>query len=421
MEKEQNPNTKGKNAKKQEGSPNLSTNQNSKYVIVAIAIIGVILLGGLLALSVGFGKTKTEIIPTKNETPKPIQNITNTTQTTPELNQSPICDDQCNLDKANLENFGAICPMINDRTTKDQCYQKFANQSFDACKMIGNMQNKESCISTYAYREQNSEKCSELADLQSRNRCIEKATSCKGNSTCIAVAKNDLSLCENEDSCLFEFAYKTQNSTICSQISTVQMKAACTYSTTRSDACTQLQYSIQRDLCYSLYGEKTADISACQAIEGEKYLGACYGAVAVERKDAATCTNSGIGLEELWGCYTKVALQTKNATICANINILASNARFECAFESAKQAGDPSACQIITDLGPRIPCYQAILIHDTSKLDPSKCDAVTHPTYKNKCYTEAAKKTGEISYCDKIDGAEERISCIDSYQRSRVN
>lgn len=408
---------KDKNQKKES-----SHNQDSKYILIAAVVIGLILLGGLVALSIGFGKpnaNNTNNATIKNETIKPIQN--NSSVLPPVLNQTPTCDDNCNLGSATAQNFQVNCAQINSSAIKDQCYQKFANQSFDACKMITNLQIKENCISAFAYTEQSSEKCSELSDSQSRSRCIAKAASCNGNATCTAIAKNDLAICEGEDTCTFEFSYRTHNSTACNQISSTQMKAACTYATTNSDSCTQLQYQVQRDLCYSLYGEKTADVSACQIIRGDKYLGTCYGAVAVQRNNSAVCTNSGIGLEELWTCYTKVALETKNATICSNINTLATNARFECAFESAKRSGDPSACQIITDLGPRIPCYQAILIHDPSKLDPTKCDLVTHPTYQNKCYTEAAKKTGDISYCDKIDGADERLSCVDSYQRSRIN
>lgn len=419
MEKNQ---PKDKNQKKEDKSPK---NQDSNYVLIAAVVIGVILLGGLVALSIGFGKpsppANTNNQPIKNETITPINNSTNNQTVEVEVNQSPVCDDNCNLAAATIDNFQMNCAQISSSTTKDLCYQKFANQSFDACKIVTNAAIKESCVSAFAYKEQSSEKCSELTDAQSRNRCVAKAASCNGNTTCIAVAKNDLSICDNEDSCMFEFAYKTQNSTICTQISGIQMKAACTYATTRSDACTQLQYPIQRDLCYSLYGEKTKEITACQLIRGDKYLGTCFGAVAVERKDATICASSGIGLEELWTCYTKVALETRNSTVCANIDIRATSARFDCAFESAKRLGDPSACQIITDIGPRIPCYQAILIHDPSKLDPSKCDLVTHPTYQNKCYTEAAKKTGEVSYCDKVDGADERLSCIDAYQRSRMN
>ncbi len=408
---------KDKNQKKEN-----SQNQDSKYVLIAAVVIGVILLGGLVALSIGFGKpsvNNTNNATIKNETIKPIQN--NSSVLIPVLNQTPICDDRCNLGNATVQNFQTNCAQINNIAIKDECYGKFANQSFDACKMISNTQNKESCISAFAYREQSNEKCSELSDSQAKNRCIAKVASCNGNTTCIAIAKNDLSVCEGEDSCIFEFSYKTRSNLSCTQISNTQMKAACTYATTNSDACTQLQYQVQRDSCYSLYGEKTKDISACQLIRGDRYLGTCFGAVAAQRNDATVCTNSGIGLEELWTCYTKAALETKNATICANIDILASNARFECAFESAKRLGDPSACQIITDLGPRIPCYQAILIHDPSKLDPTKCDLVTHPTYKNKCYTEAAKKTGDRNYCDKIEGADERLSCVDAYQRSRIN
>ncbi len=430
MEKNQNPNNKEtarvKNLKVSE-SQTSKTDQgkDTKYLMVAVGIIGIILIGGLIALSIGFNKNTPEIT---NQSPREqvnnTINLTNaTTSPTTTQNTTPSCNDNCKLNQANRENFDQECRQISSVEIKDQCFMKFSNSSFDACKAITNMQNKETCTSQFAYKEQNIEKCSELVG-ESKNRCTTLATTCKraeDEKTCLAVVKADKTVCESDEECLFEFAYELKQEEACNQISTVQLKAACKYAASNSDACTQLQYLVQRDACYSLYGAKTKDIVACNNIRGDQYTGVCFGENAANRSDINICKNAGIDLGELWTCYTIYALENGDLNACKQIDTKASSARFDCAFESAKKYGDPSACEAITDIGPRLPCYQAVLIHDTSKLNPTKCSLVTHPTYQNKCYTEAAKKTGDVTYCNNIVNPEEKLSCIDSYQRSRAS
>ena len=195
----------------------------------------------------------------------------------------------------------------------------------------------------------------------------------------------------------------------------------CKSSISKSDQCSSLT-GAAADLCYQTYGILSSSSEICKMITPDgPYSTMCFSTVAANLKDPTICDHSGLAINNLWACYSNYSLSSGDIAGCSQIHTLASNSRFDCAFEFAKKFGDPSACDIIEQTGSRIVCYQGVLIYSPENLNVSTCHSVLNYNWMNKCYLESAKKYSNVSICDQIDDDSYRLTCIDAYNANKTN
>jgi hypothetical protein len=137
-------------------------------------------------------------------------------------------------------------------------------------------------------------------------------------------------------------------------------------------------------------------------------------------QNLSICDEGDIGLNELWACYRNYSLITGNLSGCQNIDELAITNQFQCVFEYAKKYGDPSACDLIESLSSRSTCYEGSIIYSNQNLDWHHCSNVTNFIWQNKCYTEGAKITNNISICDYPSETYARESCRTSFESNKT-
>lgn len=384
--------------------------------LIGVLVVLIILVAGALYVIVtaGSGTDEPPVVapPQVNDTNTTVPaNQTNTT------NVTQVCGDDCHYQNALMNESADECKMIENGTLMDICYEELSDVSLAACLEVREQSKKDYCVTAFAVSKDDIELCDLLESA--RQSCMKAVDSCIGSDDellCRALKDSDPDECQSDTSCLLNYSMQKQDSSACSLIQNPVVATGCESAIKDTDKCDGLSLQSQRDYCYQIYAQYSDDYLVCTQIsENSDYKLNCLSMFAVSEGNYTICTKGMLQLDDRWACYTNYSLASGDISGCEAIDKLASSNRFKCSFEYAKKYGDPSACQIIENLGTRSTCYEGSIIYSNENLDGQYCKDVTDFNWRNKCYNEAAKKSGDVSLCDEIEESFARQACIDAY------
>lgn len=325
------------------------------------------------------------------------------------------CDDECNynLGQTNM----TYCERIQDESRKEDCYDKWAYDSLEACLKLSG-ENKEDCVYEHAKKGYDLEIC-EYAENETAcyiyvEPCYE--FSMNERKKCIALKKDDYSYCEGNDECLFDYALETNEEDACYEITANANRYACFSILEENDRCTELNISANKDLCWQLYATHMDDVSVCFEISDYSgYALKCFSYFAAKTGDPNLCVSGGFEFNDLWACYIDYSLESGDLEGCHRIHYLATTNQFKCYFEYAKKYGNPGACEYLTQSSTKSTCYEGAILGNKN-LNYEYCDEIAVDIWRYKCYTEYAKFNDDPSVCDYIEKSSERGLCVDAWE-----
>jgi len=334
----------------------------------------------------------------------------------PSGNQTPVCDDQCNLDLAKGSGDISYCKEVISPELQESCFEALSSDSFEACTSLPADKSVD-CITAFAVEDSDMSLCELLADPHPCKLAIDPCYDSSDPRLCKAIYEEDPSVCAHDTDCLLEYSFSKRSTDSCDLIQDAARVAFCKAVLTSGSQCSYLPTTPQKDECYQLLGQRIGDHTICQEIIDKMTYGVpCLSEIAVDEADLDVCDQASLPLDGLWACYRAYSLGTGDIAGCERIHEGAPTNRFACAFEYAKKFGDPSACQVIVStLGSRDTCYQGAIIYSAENLTSAHCGDVTDFNWRNKCFTEAAKKEADVTVCERISEDFARESCIDSY------
>jgi len=387
-------------------------------IIIGVLLVLIVVVGAFL-LFILFQKPANGDVTSDNSTiiDDDVSDISNDT------NDTMICDDPCKYINVLESGNSSGCDEIMTNDLKQDCYEYFANISFSACTALEDKKKKEKCITHFAIDAGDVSICELLED--DVTTCKEKVFSCANSADkdlCYAIRDNDPSNCGQSDLCLLNYSVIKSDPASCDLISDISISTGCNAVVGNTDKCVHLPGKTQRDMCYEIFAIYSNSMLTCTQISPDSiYAITCFSEFAVRMHDLSICNRTELVLNSRWDCFTNYAFGSGDITGCSAIDMLASTARFNCAFEFAKKYGDPSACDIIQRMGARDTCYQGAILYSNENLNPDNCHKVNDFNWKNKCYSEAAKVQDDESICDRIDTDYAREACHIAYDVYQTN
>src|SRR5208283_2714770 len=210
----------------------------------------------------------------------------------------------------------------------------------------------------------------------------------------------------------------TGDASPCSDLTNPSESNACTSAALKEDDCAGLPSDSPRNYCYELYAIYMNNPLICDQIAADNniYSLACVSYFAETLKNLSICDSDTLSTNSLWSCYTNYSLMTGDTSGCTNIDPLATSSKFACAFDMAKKFGNPADCQIITfALTQRDTCYEGAILYSNQNLSWENCAGIVNPDWEDECYTASAKMTGNVSICDNIATASEKLACQSAF------
>lgn len=393
----------GKGERYSYGKEDLGT----KAVVVIGVILGIVILGAIavLLLSGPENGNGNELNQTNVTPPLNITNQTNITE----------CDDQCLLENALSEMNVGLCTDISNQTLKEMCFEGLANDSLDACRRVENATLHDGCIVLHAERMQDPSVCDYLeSGVRDCKVRIEECYKYEDTERkmCLMLKYGDAEYCGQDAQCLYNYSITSGDAEYCGQIGDDVMKYACLAIIRDQDECYILGMQSKKDLCRLMWAQGSGDKLTCTMLTPETvYSRDCHAYFAIQTHDPTFCRYANIlQLDNLWKCYINYSYATGDPAGCDSINPLAKTNSFTCYFETAKKWGNPSICDLMESPADAVTCYVAAIIGNTM-LDYRNCEGIVQVSWKNKCYTEYAKMSGENYYCEYITTENERNLC----------
>ncbi len=394
--------------------PTANDNTEGKRTILLIAalLVAIVVMGGALFLVI-MNKSVVPTQPPVNQTnqtvPIPPQNVTVANNTS--------CDDQCHLAAALRGMNFSECQLINNITISESCSLQLSNVSLDACKAVSDQGAKDACLLKFASADNDSSLCSLMSNQGQCLGLFETCSSAQDKNICEALRDKDPAECAGDLRCLMNYSMTTGNSSACSVLTNPAESSACISATLMEDNCVSLPSDSPRNYCYELYAIYRANPIICEQIPGDNlYSLACLSYFAETLKNLSICDSDSLSTNSLWSCYTNYSLATGDTAGCTNIDPLATSSKFACAFAMAKKFGNPADCQVITfALTQRDTCYEGAILYSNQNLSWQNCEGVVNVDWQDECYTASAKLSGNVSICDNIATANEKLSCQDAF------
>lgn len=274
-------------------------------------------------------------------------------------------------------------------------------------------------MTNYAVAKKSVEFCTNILEDNERNKCSAAANPCTGKTgnglgACLVENKLEYTGCKKETWCVIEYANKTQDTKICSQLETEGAQGACAALIKNKDTCGELAFPSVINYCHDLYAKWNGDMNSCDSIQKDSaYAIDCYAYFAKLDKNYTYCKK--IDLDNSWSCYKNYSVGTGDPLGCTQIHKYAKFTKIGCFVDTAIQNRNPSACTYINeseDAGSRINCYiSTILVNTTVPIPPDNCKNIIHDGWKQKCYTYSAVGNKNSSICDLTTNNAEKTLC----------
>ena len=152
------------------------------------------------------------------------------------------------------------------------------------------------------------------------------------------------------------------------------------------------------------------DVSICEKLAGELLFNAdprtrCYAAIAIQRKDLNVCADF-----RDWMCFADYFshYQTNDANLCAVIET--QEARDYCFSTQHLHGYDIALCAHIEKDSEQANCYINQMGHDKNT---GICEQYLSGADADRCYVHAALVFRDKVWCEKVQDAVQKQSCID--------
>lgn len=384
--------------------------------IAAVALAAIVIALASIAL----------LLP-RSETPQP--EIVPINITPPVLAPEECTDDECLLQLALQNQNPTICDLIAGNESEQRCYEQLAPTRFEACEKVTDYDKRKECAWANARLENSVRPCQHIGLTdEDRQACTLHIDECyyqneSERRTCHAISRSNVTYCENGQECVIQYARAKKDPYSCQQIlGSGAVQYLCVSLATGVASCQDLSGEFERDYCYELYAKRTNQIGYCGNVRVTKdtdYQWRCYAYFAVREQDLALCNN--VDLLRRWNCYTNYSLETGKTDGCVGINY-AAYAKTSCFFDLAMMYGNPGVCEKITDAAEKSRCYAAVIYGYQRPIALEYCHPVTVDSWKNACYGEVAKITGNVTICDTyVSNEGERQLCEQRALNQKMN
>ncbi|MCX6778506.1 MAG: hypothetical protein NT157_06550 [Candidatus Micrarchaeota archaeon] len=317
----------------------------------------------------------------------------------------------------------SLCGRINGTELRDDCYYYWANMNNDSaeCGKITAAGAQEAC---YAVFNPPKVPCEDVTDALDRIICLANSTgnylACSGYSiegynatTCLTQIYGSKVTClEPSEICYFKMAATLSKEAACDGIGSKAIRTACKAVVSGTyGICGNLEFVYSRDFCYDKVAYEKSDPGTCGFIETDDYRNDCYQSLALAKADVTLCS---MGAKD-WDkdiCYNIFARKYGNVDACYLIG--GTNTRDACIMYVASALGEPSFCANMTnDYNKNYNCFLPIVTSGNYEMDVDKCGRITnvYMQWKDQCYLEIWKKTGDESMCGKIETEATRSMC----------
>ncbi len=337
----------------------------------------------------------------------------------PNISTSDSCkSDDCLLQLAKTSDNPSICELLNSTETQQKCFEQLATAHYEACEKVTDYDKRKECALSNAALADSVAPCQKLGlTEEDKRKCIISVDGCyymngTGQDQCRALSKGNYSYCNGEFDCVLEYAIANKDETSCSGTTGISSQYACVSIVLGRSVCSELPVQAEKDYCYEIYSKETDNVALCREItEGTDYQWRCYANTAIRTGQASQCEN--VELLNRWTCYRNYSVSTNDVSGCKAIHDLATNAKIGCFLDIARVYGNPSACENINSSSQKGMCYQlAVYNHEQPVIAIENCYDVRDESWRNACYTEVAKYSGDGSICTKyIEGEQAQGIC----------
>ncbi len=392
-------------------------NGKEKLKMIGIGVAAIIAIFVIISIVLFLRPGEAGPPPEEEEKPPPETEITENETT--EENITEVCDDNCLYEKALDEKDLKYCEWMLNVSLEEACYAAIAYENLDACLKVKDEGIFSDCVMAHAESTGNMSICDHLEgdkELECR-QILEPCYLYEGTEmrNCLALKNDDISYCEGDDKCLFNYSIEKNDILVCEDISGEGIRTACISVLEDRDRCAGLSSQQKKEYCWQLYAIHTDNKWVCtQIISESQYALECFSHFAVKTNDVNFCTADNLELDYLWKCYSAYSLGTGDITGCEKINTLARTNLFNCYFEYGKKYGDPTACDALYEFGMSDTCYVGTILNNTN-LRLENCKDIRVKEWRNRCYTETAKLNNDVSICNNIDEKLERDACKSAY------
>lgn len=368
-----------------------------------------------------FGCTSTP--PGPVVTPEPAANATpappnSTALSSPCTAGNIVQNDDCFASLALEKSNSTYCRSIYSIDKLDACLYHFANSSLEICKQVTNSDLRFSCLTANALANKSESICNLIDNTDAAAACLKKVlppcmliSGESARSLCIAIDKNDFSLCK-DNACLEGFALNKSNELACGAITQQNDKYYCIALVKKSVvSCLDAPLAPIQDSCIEQASESLDDLSGCSLATGDGiYQNNCYMHFAVERNNATICQQVGSETNRDI-CYKNYSIGT--ATVSACPKVVESTNRVDCYFKAAKLNRMPSLCNPLQISSYQNTCYSGAILYPIEGPVPSDCPGVSITEWRDKCYYQAARATYNGTLCTLMtDGASDKRNCL---------
>jgi len=382
-----------------------------RYPILAIFAVFMLMLSGCTQTPLGPVVTPEPVV---TPTPAPANN---TTLASPCSAGNIVQNDNCFASLALEKSDVKYCRSIYSIDKLDACLSNFANSSLEICKQITSAGARFSCLTANAVREKSESICNMIDNTDAAASCLRMVlppcmliSDESARSLCIALDKNDFSLCK-DDACLSGFALNKSSETACGAITKQNDRYYCLALVKKSPAaCLDAPLTPVQDSCIERVSGTLDDMFGCSlATIDSTYQNNCYMHFAVERGNAAICQQVASETSRD-ACYKNYSIGTATSDACPKV--IESTNKVDCYFKAAKLNRKPSLCNPLWTKDLQNTCYSGAILYPAEGPLPSDCPDVSSTDWRDKCYYQAARSTYNSTLCGLMsDASSDKHNC----------
>jgi len=336
---------------------------------------------------------------------------------------SATCDELCLLAQAVKNKNATTCELITNEILAQECFEKTAPYSLDACLKVIDYTKRKECITQNAIAQQSIDICLGLETDADRNNCINKTDECYfktgvEKNTCVAIKTMNYTKCNKNTQCILEYSDKTKDVTACGQMSLEPEQYACAaIGKDNDDECKKIGYMNGQDSCYKSVAIWTNRSNICSMISSSnEYMRDCYAYFAIRDGNLKLCDN--VDLDYRWQCYANYSVATNNVSGCDAIDYWAKISKKICYYDYAMTNRDPGACTNLEEPGSKVSCYSASIMRNaTEPIPPQNCETVLDGVWKDKCYMVSAEKNNDLTICNYIQDTSMAEACLAKWKK----
>ncbi|MFH0861683.1 MAG: hypothetical protein V1875_01515 [Candidatus Altiarchaeota archaeon] len=179
--------------------------------------------------------------------------------------------------------------------------------------------------------------------------------------------------------------------------------------------CDKAKNPFEKYTCISAVALVKSDASICEKIPVAEFMGGCVALIASCTDDESLCSPLGendIGLQYM--CVSEVAEVRGDPSLCDGMEN--PNYRDTCLEKVAAATADISICSRISENSDKDNCIKAVAV---AKKDPSLCVGVsgTIDYWRQECLMEVSMAAGDMALCGSLEtdsraGKDKMIKCV---------